>query len=184
VVEVSRRTETGDAPGSQGAKRENIGRYLSVESRSEAGCSAGRMQTDLHHGLLGAGRQALVRRRRGTGDLGPGGAHAGVGPSTRRFRGSLRAWKGRGARKGQPAGPSAAAAIRGDGGACRAGAGSSQSAQSACSSIATSMNGSARTTSVPACVASSVQRPFSRRSTSSVRAKGSISHACATPSRA
>ena len=43
--------ETGDAPGSQGVRRENIGQYSSVEQRSEAGCSAGRMQTDFHHGL-------------------------------------------------------------------------------------------------------------------------------------
>jgi len=66
VVEVGRRTalrqaqgvlsspkdETDDAPGSQGAKRENIGKYSRVEQRSEAGCCVGRMQTDVHHGLL------------------------------------------------------------------------------------------------------------------------------------
>jgi hypothetical protein len=52
VVEVGRRTETGDAPGSPGAKRENIGQYVSVEQRREPGCSVGRMQTDFHHGLL------------------------------------------------------------------------------------------------------------------------------------
>jgi hypothetical protein len=39
VVKVSRRTEIDDAPGSQGAKRENSGDYLIVEQRSELGCS-------------------------------------------------------------------------------------------------------------------------------------------------
>jgi hypothetical protein len=37
VVNVSRRTEIDDAPGSQGAKRENSGDYLSVEQRREPG---------------------------------------------------------------------------------------------------------------------------------------------------
>jgi len=36
VVKVSRRTEIDDAPGSQGAKRENSGDYLSVEQSASA----------------------------------------------------------------------------------------------------------------------------------------------------
>src|SRR5688572_24778125 len=46
--------ETGDAPGSQGATSEHIGQYVSEEQRREAGCSAGRMPADFHHGLLRA----------------------------------------------------------------------------------------------------------------------------------
>ncbi len=58
------------------------------------------------------------------------------------------------------------------------------SVQSDGSSSSISANGSARTTSEPTCVARIVQRPASRRSTSRVRATGSISHAYATCSRA
>ena len=50
-------------------------------------------------------------------------------------------------------------------------------------SISTASNGSARTTSAPARVARIVQRPFSNRRTSSVRASGSKSHTCGTPAR-
>jgi len=45
-------TETGDAPGSQGATSEHIGPYVSEEQRREARCSAGRMPAEFHHGLL------------------------------------------------------------------------------------------------------------------------------------
>jgi hypothetical protein len=34
------------------APRVRIPEYLSEEQRSQAGCSAGRMQPDFHHGLL------------------------------------------------------------------------------------------------------------------------------------
>ena len=51
-MQVARGTEGGDAPGSPGVRSENTGLYLSDEQRREAGCSAGRMQRDLHHGLL------------------------------------------------------------------------------------------------------------------------------------
>ena len=54
VVKVQRRTETGDAPGWQGATKENPGTYVTEEQRSQAGCSAGRMPLDFHHGLLAA----------------------------------------------------------------------------------------------------------------------------------
>jgi transcriptional regulator with XRE-family HTH domain len=43
VAQVTASTETGDAPGSQGATTENIGQYLREEQRREAGCSVGRM---------------------------------------------------------------------------------------------------------------------------------------------
>ena len=52
MVKVPRGTETGDAPGWQGARSENTGQYLNDEQRRQAGCSAGRMQRDFHHGLL------------------------------------------------------------------------------------------------------------------------------------
>ncbi len=48
------RTEGGDAPAGLGATSEHIGPYLSEEQRRPAGCSAGRMPADFHHGLLGA----------------------------------------------------------------------------------------------------------------------------------
>ena len=56
-MEGGRRTEINDAPGSPGAKRENIGQYSSVERRSELGCSVGCMQTNFHHGLPGPSRR-------------------------------------------------------------------------------------------------------------------------------
>jgi len=61
---------------------------------------------------------------------------------------------------------------------------SAVSARNCASSISTSTNGSARTTSFSAGVASRVQRPPSSRSTSSVRSSGSTSHVWATCSRA
>src|SRR5438477_2912906 len=45
-----------NAPGWQGATTENTGsyrEYLREEQRRQAGCSAVRMQMELHHGLLG-----------------------------------------------------------------------------------------------------------------------------------
>ena len=50
-----RRIEGGDAPGWQGVTTENIGQYLREEQRSQAGCSAGRMQPAFCHGLLVVG---------------------------------------------------------------------------------------------------------------------------------
>jgi hypothetical protein len=47
VVQVNRRTETGEAPAWQGATTENTAsnrEYLREEQRSQTGCSAGRMQ--------------------------------------------------------------------------------------------------------------------------------------------
>ena len=41
------------APGWQGATRENTGPYSTEEQHRQAGCIAGRMQRDFHHGLLG-----------------------------------------------------------------------------------------------------------------------------------
>jgi hypothetical protein len=44
VVEVPRRTEADEAPGSQGTRSEDTRQYLSDEPRGEAGCVVGRMQ--------------------------------------------------------------------------------------------------------------------------------------------
>ena len=63
-MQVPRRTETSDAPGRQGAASENTGLYLNEPQRRRAGCSARRMQRDLHHGLLGVARAADARLRR------------------------------------------------------------------------------------------------------------------------
>jgi len=52
MVQVRRGTESGDAPGRQDATTENYRPYLREEQRSPTGCSAARMQTELHHGLL------------------------------------------------------------------------------------------------------------------------------------
>jgi len=52
VAQVHRCTESGDAPGWQGATTENTGEYLRKEQRSQAGCSAARMQMELRHGLF------------------------------------------------------------------------------------------------------------------------------------
>jgi hypothetical protein len=45
-------TEAGEAPAGQGATTENIGNIRREEQRRPAGCIAGRMQPDFHHGLL------------------------------------------------------------------------------------------------------------------------------------
>ena len=47
-----RRTESGEAPGWQGATNEHIRAYVSEEQRSQTGCIAARMQPVLRHGLL------------------------------------------------------------------------------------------------------------------------------------
>jgi hypothetical protein len=52
-VKVQRRTEGGDAPGWQGRDEREYREYLNEEQRSQPGCSAGRMQLEFHHGLLG-----------------------------------------------------------------------------------------------------------------------------------
>ena len=55
VVQIWRRTETGEAPRGQGATTENTAcnrLYLREEQRRPRGCIARRMQPDLHHGLL------------------------------------------------------------------------------------------------------------------------------------
>ncbi len=44
AVKVWCRTETGEAPGRQGATTENTGLYLKEEHRSRPGCIACRMQ--------------------------------------------------------------------------------------------------------------------------------------------
>ena len=66
MVKVRRRTETGDAPVWQGADEGEYRQYLTEEQRSQAGCSAGRMQLDFHHGLLGpawgSGRKPRLRK--------------------------------------------------------------------------------------------------------------------------
>ena len=50
LVAIPRRTETGDAPGQQGASRKHTGR-MRPRSNAVAGCSAGRMQRDSCSGL-------------------------------------------------------------------------------------------------------------------------------------
>jgi putative ABC transport system permease protein len=73
VVQVSRRTETGEAAAWKGATTENTGsnrEYLREQQRSQAGCIAGRMQADLHHGLLGLIENAVAPRRLTTQLLG------------------------------------------------------------------------------------------------------------------
>ena len=54
-MKVACGTETGQAPTWQGATRENSGVYSTEEQRREAGCIAGRMPRDFHHGLLVSG---------------------------------------------------------------------------------------------------------------------------------
>jgi hypothetical protein len=63
-VRVARGTETGEAPGWQGAKRESIGHKRAMSNAAspgaprrarlragvEEGCIARRMQQDFHHG--------------------------------------------------------------------------------------------------------------------------------------
>ena len=58
MVKVARGTETGEAPGWQGATRENTGLYVTEEQCWRAGCLAGRMQRDFHHGLLAVVRES------------------------------------------------------------------------------------------------------------------------------
>jgi len=41
VAQATASTETGDAPGSQGATTENIGKYLREEQRREVGVGSG-----------------------------------------------------------------------------------------------------------------------------------------------
>ena len=48
-----RRTESGEAPGWQGATTEHIRAYVSEEQRSQPGWIAARMQPEFHHGLQG-----------------------------------------------------------------------------------------------------------------------------------
>ena len=50
--ETPRRTETGEAPGWQGARSEHIRPYVSDEQHSQTGCIVGRMQRGFCHGLL------------------------------------------------------------------------------------------------------------------------------------
>jgi uncharacterized OsmC-like protein len=51
VVETRRHTETGEAPGSQGATTEKIGQHSREEPRREPGCRGRRMQPGFNHGL-------------------------------------------------------------------------------------------------------------------------------------
>ena len=37
--------------------------YLNEEQHSQAGCSAGRMQLEFHHGLLGSAARGVAERR-------------------------------------------------------------------------------------------------------------------------
>ena len=58
--ETPRRTESGEAPGWQGAKSEHIGSYVSDEQHSQAVCIAARMQWGFCCGLLGLGAALLA----------------------------------------------------------------------------------------------------------------------------
>ncbi len=53
MVKVLRCTKGDAAPGWQGARSEKCREHLTDEQRSQAGCSAGRLQQDSYHGLLG-----------------------------------------------------------------------------------------------------------------------------------
>ncbi len=67
MVRVPRRTEGGDAPGSQSETSEKYAEYLNEEQRREPGCSAGRMQRHFHDGLPGHGEDRVTfRALRGT----------------------------------------------------------------------------------------------------------------------
>ena len=59
-----RRTESGEAPGWQGATNEHIRAYVSEEQRSQPGWIAARMQPVLRHGLLGTVAAILGKRKR------------------------------------------------------------------------------------------------------------------------
>ena len=55
-------------PDSEGAT-EHHQEYLSEEQRSQAGCSAGRMQSDFHHGLLGSAGEFTGTLSHAIGDI-------------------------------------------------------------------------------------------------------------------
>ena len=56
-----RGTESGEAPGWQGATNDHIRAYVSEEQRSQPGWIAARMQPEFHHGLLGLGPGGVLR---------------------------------------------------------------------------------------------------------------------------
>ena len=65
MEQVRRCTESGDAPGWQGATTENTGEYLREEQRRQAGCSAARMQMELLHGLFKPETRFSALRKKG-----------------------------------------------------------------------------------------------------------------------
>ena len=58
--ETPRRTETGEAPGWQGARSEHIRDMRATSNAVQAGCIAGRMQRGFCHGLLAPGGPAML----------------------------------------------------------------------------------------------------------------------------